>query len=360
MRRFDYLIVGAGFAGATLAYLLHKKGKRVLVVEKRSHIGGNCFDYYNEHGVLVHKYGPHYFRTNYPEVRVFLSQFTDWIPQKYRIRVSVGGRLYSFPINRTTLNEVFGVSLRTVKEAEAFLEKKRKQIIHPKNAEEQILATAGQEIYELFFKNYTKKQWGMDPRKLAPTVTARIPIRTNTDDRYTSASFQALPKAGYTRLFEKMLTDIPILLNTDYEDIKHAVNYDKLIYTGPIDTYFQYFYGKLPYRSLRFAFTTYKKEFFQDWVQVNYPNEHAYTRIVEIKHITKQKIGFTTISKEYPSDNGEPYYPVPNTENEKRYQQYVAKAKRMPDIYFIGRLAQYRYMNMDEVVKAALDLFPNL
>jgi UDP-galactopyranose mutase len=357
MQHFDFLIVGAGFAGATLAHKLHKQGKKVLVVEKRNHIAGNCYDFYDDSGVLIHKYGPHYFRTNYDAVKEFLSQFTDWIPQEYRVRVSIKNKLYSFPINRTTLNEFFGLNLKTVEEAEAFLAAQRVKIAKPKNAEEQVLATAGKKIYEAFFKNYTKKQWGIDPKKLGPSVTARIPIRTDTNDHYTSAKFQALPKNGYTQLFEKMLTGIPVMLNTDYEDLKKYVEFDNVIYTGPIDTYFNYKFGKLPYRSLRFEFETYEKEFYQDWLQVNYPNEHRYTRIVEIKHITQQKTPFTTISKEFPTNEGEPYYPVPNPTNEKRYQKYLAESRKLPNVHFIGRLAQYQYLNMDEVVKSALDLF---
>lgn len=357
---YDFLIVGAGFAGAVLARKLADAGKSVIVVEKRNHIAGNAYDCFDAYGVLIHAYGPHYFRTNYPHVKRFLSRFTEWIPQRYAIRVSIKEKLYSFPINRNTLNEYFGINLRTEAQAQDFLAKKRVPIAHPKDSEEQVLSLAGKEIYEAFFKEYTKKQWGMDPKKLSPEVTARIPIRFNTDDSYTSAGFQALPKEGYTKMFEKMLKGISVVLNTDYEDIKKLIPHKNLIYTGPIDTYFSYRYGKLPYRSLRFEFEHIQQEFYQDWVQVNYPNEHNYTRIVEAKHITKQKINSTTIAREYPTNRGEPYYPIPNKTNHDRYEKYRKLSHRKKNVFFVGRLAQYRYMNMDEVVNEALELFKKL
>lgn len=360
MSRVDYLIVGAGFAGATLARKLHDFGKSVIVIEKRNHIAGNAYDMYDEHGVLIHLYGPHYFRTNHRKVRAFLSRFTEWTPQRYTVRVSLQNKLYSFPINRTTLNEFFHVNLKTPTQARKFLESKRIPIDHPKNAEEQVLANAGKEIYEAFFKNYTKKQWGMDPKKLGPEVTARIPIRFSTDDSYTSADFQALPKDGYTKMFEHMLAGIPVMLNTDFEQARELIDYRNIIYTGPIDTYYKNKFGKLPYRSLRFEFEHYNKEFYQDWVQVNYPNEEKFTRIVEVKHITHQKTVGTTISKEYPNNRGEPYYPVPNKSNQERYLQYKKLADKEKHVFFVGRLAQYRYMNMDEVVLEALSLFEKL
>lgn len=360
MKRFDVVIVGAGLAGATLAHLFHKDGANVLIVEKRNHIAGNCFDRFDEHGVMIHQYGPHYFRTNYPEVKKFLSQFTSWIPQRYKVRVSINKKLYSFPINRNTLNEYFNLELKTAKQAEKFLASKRLPITNPQNAEEQILAHAGREIYEAFFKNYTRKQWGMDPKKLGAEVTARIPIRTDTNDDYTSAAFQALPKLGYTEMVRKMIDGIPLMLQADFEALKEHLSYKTLIYTGPIDTYFNNRYGPLPYRSLEFKFKTFEKDFYQDWLQINYPNEHRYTRIVELKHITKQKTPFTTISIEYPQDKGDPYYPIPNRDNNQRYQQYQVDALKLKNVYFIGRLAQYQYLNMDQVVKAALDLYKDI
>lgn len=357
--RFDYLVVGSGFAGSVLAERLNSIGKRILVVEKRKHIGGNCHDYYDKFGVLVHKYGPHYFRTNFQEVTDYLSKFTQWRLCEYRIRACINDKIYTFPINRNTLNEFFGVNLKTDKETEEFLKSKREHIKNPKNAEEQVLSLVGREIYEAFFENYTKKQWGCDPKKLEASVTARIPIRTNNDDRYVSDKFQAMPRDGYTKLFENLLKDITVVLSADFNKIEKYINYENLIYTGPIDEFFHYKYGKLPYKSLNFKFENHNKEFYQDWSQINYPNDHDFTRIVEIKHVTDQKISTTTIVKEYPQSEGEPYYPIPAKENYGLYKRYKADADNLKNIYFIGRLAQYKYLNMDQVVKEALDLFNN-
>lgn len=358
--KFDYLVVGAGFSGAVLAERLASVGKKILVVEKRNHIGGNCYDFLDKNGVLVHQYGPHYFRTNSDKVITYLSQFTEWLPCRYIIKTFVNGEFYPIPINRETINKFFKVNLKTEKEVEKFLEGKRAKIKNPKNAEEQVLSLAGREIYEAFFKNYTIKQWGISPRNLDASVTARIPIRTNNDDGYFNDKFQAMPKEGYTKIFEKMLGKCEVLLKTDYQEIKDKISYDKLIYTGPIDSFFGYKYGKLPYRSLRITFESYKKEFYQNWVQVNYPNDYKFTRIVEIKHVTGQKIPYTTISKEYPTWKGEPYYPVPNKENEKLYNKYQKEAEKLENTYFLGRLAQYRYLNMDQVIENALGLFEKI
>lgn len=358
--KYDYLIVGAGFSGAVLAERLSSIGKKVLVVEKRNHIGGNCYDFYDKNGVLVHKYGPHYFRTNSDQVVEYLSQFTDWLPQEFKVRAFVKGELYPLPINRDTLNAFFRVNLKTEKEAEKFLEGKKEKIKNPQNAEEQVLSLAGREIYEAFFKNYTTKQWGIHPKNLDASVTARIPIRTNTNDCYFNDKFQAMPKEGYTEIFKKMLKKCEVLLETDYREVKDKISYDKLIYTGPIDAFFNYKYGKLPYRSLKIRFENYNKEFYQNWAQINYPNDYKFTRIVEIKHVTKQKIPCTTISKEYPTWEGEPYYPVPNPNNEKLYQKYEKEAKKLKNVYFIGRLAQYKYLNMDQVIENALEFFEEI
>jgi UDP-galactopyranose mutase len=357
MDKFDYLIVGAGFAGCVLAERLNSIGKRVLVVDKRDHIGGNCHDYYDKSGVLVHKYGPHYFRTNFDEVKDYLSLFTDWRPCEYRIRASIDGKLYTFPINRNTINEFFEACFSTDKEVENFISSKKEKIENPQNAEEQVLSMVGKDIYEAFFKNYTKKQWGIDPKELDASVTARIPVRFNDDDRYVGDKFQAMPLDGYHKLFEKMLSGIEVYLSTDFKDVKDKVFYDRLIYTGPIDEFFDCRYGKLPYRSLNFKFENYNKEFYQDWSQINYPNENDFTRIVEIKHVTGQKIAKTTISKEYPVSNGDPFYPIPAKDNFNLYKKYKKDADNLQDVYFIGRLAQYKYLNMDQVVKEALDLF---
>lgn len=357
---YDYLIVGAGLSGSVLAERLTSIGEKVLVIDKRSHVGGNCYDYYDEAGVLVHKFGPHYFRTNYEEVEKYLSRFTEWRKYEYRIRSYVNGKLYPIPINRDTLNSFFKINLSTDEEAERFLESKRIKIDKPKNAEEQVLAAVGRELYEAFYKNYTIKQWGVKPTELDASVTARIPVRTNTDDRYFDDRFQAMPLEGYTKLVENLLRGVEVRLNTDYRRVKDKIKYNKLIYTGPIDEFFDYKYGRLPYRSLRFEFESFDMEFYQDFSQINYPNDYEYTRIVEIKHATGQKIPRTTIVKEYPKSVGEPFYPIPNPRNHELYLKYKEEASKLKNTYFIGRLAEYKYLNMDQVCKNALDLFNNV
>ena len=360
MNDYDFLIVGAGFSGAVLAERLNSIGKKVLVIEKRNHLGGNSYDYYDEHRVLVHKYGPHYFRTNDEGVFNYLSKFTKWRAYEYRIRTCVNGILYPIPINRDTLNKFFEVNLKSDQEAKDFLNSKKIPINNPKNAEEQVLSTLGKEIYESFFKNYTIKQWDTDPKSLHPSVTGRIPFRYNTDDKYFNDKIQAMPANGYYKLFENLLKGIELRFNTDYFDIRNEISYTNLIYTGPIDLFFNYKYGKLPYRSLKFSHENYSQEFYQDWVQINYPNNFDYTRIVEIKHATGQKCNNTTIVKEFPSNIGEPFYPIPNNENINLYLKYKKEADKLKNTFFIGRLATYQYLNMDEIVGEALDLFESI
>jgi len=360
MNNYDFLIVGAGFSGAVLAERLNSINKKVLVIEKRSHLGGNSYDYYDEHGVLVHKYGPHYFRTNDEGVFNYLSKFTKWRAYEYRIRAYVNGILYPIPINRDTLNEFFKVHLKSDQEARDFLISKRITIDNPKNAEEQVLSTLGKDIYENFFKNYTIKQWNTDPKNLHPSVTGRIPFRYNTDDKYFNEKIQSMPENGYFKLFENLLNGIEIQYNTNYSDIRNKISYNNLIYTGPIDLFFNYKYGKLPYRSLSFSHENYDQEYYQDWVQINYPNNFDYTRIVEIKHATGQECNNTTIVKEFPSNIGEPFYPIPNDENFNIYLKYKREADKLKNTFFIGRLANYRYLNMDQIVREALDLFESI
>ena len=357
MQNYDYLIVGTGLSGSVLAERLHSINKKILIIEKRDHFGGNSYDYFDENGVLVHKYGPHYFRTDDNLVFNYLSKFTKWRTYEYRVRTYVDDKLYPFPINRDTLNKFFHINLKSEKEAKKYLNQKREQINNPKNAEEQVLATLGRELYEKFFKNYTIKQWNTDPKNLDSSVTARIPVRFNTDDRYFNAKIQAMPLDGYFKLFENLLNGIEIWYNSEFSKNKNDISYKNLIYTGPIDEFFNYKYQKLPYRSLKFVNETYKQEYYQDWVQINYPNDYKYTRIVEIKHASGQICKNTTITKEYPSDSGEPLYPIPNFKNHEIFKKYWKEVLKLKNTYFIGRLATYRYLNMDQVVKEALELF---
>lgn len=362
---FDYLIVGAGYAGSVLAERLASQcGKSCLVVERRNHIGGNAFDFNDAAGILLHKYGPHYFRTNSDRIVEYLSRFTEWHPVEYKILSWTNGRYWQFPINLNTFEQLMGRPSST-EEMEDTLAKWRVPISNPQNSEEVILSQVGQKLYDQFYKNYTLKQWKRHPRDLDASVCGRIPIRTNRDDRYLSEKFQALPLKGYTRMFEKMLGHplIKVLLQTDYREVAPFIQYGHMIYTGPIDQYFDCCYGALPYRSLRFEPETIEKEFFQPAMQVNYPNDEEFTRIIEIKHCTGQRAPMTTIVREYPSDYGpgrEPYYPVPAPDARALYQKYADRAEAERGVTFVGRLATYRYYNMDQVVGAALAEFEKL
>ena len=373
IKKIDYFIVGAGFAGLTLAERLSSQlGKRCLVVDKRDHIGGNAQDEYDDAGVLVHKYGPHYFRTNSPAIREYLSQFTEWRAVEYKILSHTGGRFWNFPINLNTFEQLLGRA-SSAEEFAAYLAKKRVPVESPRNSEEVVVSQVGWELYEKFFKGYTLKQWGRPPAELDASVCGRIPIRTNRDDRYLVEDFQALPKAGYHRMFQRMLAASPgvrLVLRADYRELMPHVEFKHLIFTGPIDEYYDYRLGKLPYRSLRFERESFGQEalkarleisgkpgFWQPAMQVNYPNDHDYTRIVEIKHATGQSCENTTIVREYPSSQGDPYYPIPAPDAMNIYKRYKELADAETDVTFIGRLATYRYYNMDQVVGAALHKF---
>lgn len=363
--RFDYLIVGAGFAGAVLAERIgNQLGKTCLVVERRNHIAGNAYDHYDEAGVLVHDYGPHYFRTNSQRVVDYLSKFTDWQPIEYKVLSWTHERFWQFPINLNTFEQFIGRS-STSEEMEAQLAKWRVKIDNPKNSEEVIVSQVGWELYEMFFKNYTRKQWQRNARDLDPSVCGRIPIRTNRDDRYLSEKFQALPNEGYTKMFDRMLdsSKIEVRLNTDFRDASEQVKFNHLIFSGPIDEYYDHCFGHLPYRSIRFEPENLPQKFFQPAMQVNYPNDHDFTRIVEIKHATGQKIASTTIVREYPQNFGpgrEPYYPIPAPDAKALYSKYAARAAGEKNVSFVGRLATYRYYNMDQVVGMALAEFERL
>lgn len=353
---FDYLIVGAGFAGSVLAErLANGSGKKVLLCDKRPHIGGNAFDYYNDDGILIHKYGPHIFHTNSAEVFQYLSKFTDWREYQHRVLASVDGMLVPIPINLDTINKLFGLNLNSL-EVKDFFEKVREKRETIKTSEDVVVNAVGRELYEKFFKNYTKKQWDLDPSELDASVTARVPTRTNRDDRYFTDTFQAMPKYGYTKMFEKMLDspNIKIMLNCDYREIVKEFSFREMIYTGPVDAFFNYCYGKLPYRSLEFKHETHDSETFQQAPVVNYPNEHAFTRITEFKYLTGQTHKKTGIVYEYPRADGDPYYPIPRRENATLYAKYKALADIEPKVRFVGRLATYKYYNMDQIVAQAL------
>jgi UDP-galactopyranose mutase len=360
---FDYLIVGAGFAGSVLAErLAADAGKRVLIVDRRPHIGGNAFDRHNDDGILVHRYGPHIFHTNAPKVAQYLSRFTRWRPYEHRVRASVDGRLVPIPINLTTINSLYGLNLDS-SGVEAFFAGRAEPVENIRTSEDVVISRIGRDLYEMFFRPYTRKQWGIDPSELDKAVTGRVPTRTNADDRYFTDEFQNMPLHGFTRMFENMLdhAGIKILLNTDHREIAREVQYDTLIYTGPIDEFFDFRFGKLPYRSLQFRHETIDQEWFQPVAVVNYPSEGIpHTRITEYKHLTGQRHSKTSISYEYPCGEGDPYYPVPQAENALLYKRYQALADQTPGVEFAGRLGTYRYYNMDQVVAQALALYERI
>jgi UDP-galactopyranose mutase len=365
-QEFDIVIVGAGISGLTIAERYATLGKNILVVEAREHIGGNCYDFINEVGLLVAKYGPHYFHTNYEDVWEYIKHFSDWKPFEARVVTNIDGKKISIPINIKTINQYFGTSISNEEEMKLWLSENTIPVEFPKNAEEAAVSRVGSVLYEKIFKEYTIKQWDKDPKELAPEVTNRIPVRTNADDRYFTDIYQAIPNHGYTKLFEKMAEskNITIILNTAWEDIQDKIKYkEKLFFTGRIDTYFAKKYGPLEYRSLRFEFETLPQEYFQEFIQENYPSlSIPFTRIVEYKHMTGQKHPQTTISREYPTWEGEPYYPVPSDKNKEIYKKYQEEAEKLEkeNIYFVGRLANYKYFNMDQAFKNALDLFNRL
>ena len=359
---FDYLIVGAGFAGSVLAERLARgSGKKVLLVDKRSHIGGNAYDHYDDAGILVHKYGPHIFHTNSREVFEYLSSFTRWRQYEHRVRASVDGQLVPIPINLDTINQLYGLKLTSM-EVEKFFESVAEPCEHVRTSEDVVVGRVGRELYEKFFRGYTRKQWGLDPSQLDAMVTARVPVRTNRDDRYFGDTYQAMPLRGYTRMFENMLDhdNIKVLLNTDYREILDVIPHEKLIYTGPVDEFFDYRYGKLPYRSLKFEFETVNEARVQPVAVINYPNEHLYTRVTEFKHLTGQEHPKSSLVSEYPMAEGDPYYPVPRPENAEIYKKYQALTEERPDVHFVGRLATYKYYNMDQVVAQALSVYARI
>ena len=356
---YDWLIVGAGFAGSVLAErLANERGERVLVVDRRNHIGGNAYDRYDDAGILIHQYGPHIFHTNSKAIFDYLSAFTAWRPYEHRVLGQVDDRLVPIPINLDTVNTLYGLSL-TSEELEGWFAARAEPVAEIRTSEDVVISKVGRELYEKFFRGYTRKQWGIDPSELDKSVTARVPTRTNRDDRYFTDEFQFMPVQGYTRMFENMLRspNIHVLLQTDYRDIKDVIPHRRTIFTGPIDEYFGFRFGKLPYRSLQFRHETLDREQQQPVGTVNYPMSEDYTRISEYKHLTGQVHPKTSITFEYPSAEGDPYYPIPRPENAELFKKYERLALATPDVWFVGRLATYRYYNMDQVVGQALATF---
>ena len=358
---YDVVVVGAGFAGSVLAERLSSQSKkRVLVCDRRPHIGGNAYDFYNEHGILVHKYGPHIFHTNSRAVFDYLSQFTAWRPYEHRVLAEVRGKLLPVPINRTTLNALYDLDLKDEEEAARFLASKAELRENVATAKDVVVTQVGGDLYQAFFEGYTRKQWGLDASQLDKSVTSRIPTRTSTDDRYFLDSFQAMPKDGYTKMFERMLANdrIDIVLNTDFTDLRGEFPEAHIIYTGPIDEFFDHRFGQLPYRSLTFRHETHDRRRLFPVGVVNYPSEQvSYTRVTEYKHLTGQVHPKTSICFEFAHSDGDPYYPIPCPQNQELYKQYEALARTRPDVTFVGRLGTYKYYNMDQVVGQALATF---
>ena len=360
--KLKYVIVGAGLAGLTVAErIANELNEEVLVIEKRGHIGGNVYDSYNEDGILIHNYGPHIFHTNDREVYQYLSRFTKWRDFWHRVLTYVDGNLIPMPITVETINRIYNLNLNCF-EVEAFLKKQAVDLEEIKTSKDVALSKVGQDIYEKIFETYTKKQWGIDPAELDTSVISRIPIRLNRDTRYFADKYQGMPAHGYTKMCENMIRNkkIKILLNTDYKEIMDDISFDRLIYTGAADEYYDYKYGKLKYRSINFVFETHDREEYQEAPVVNYPNDYDFTRITEFKKLSGQVHRKTTICKEFPTSEGEPYYPFPTKECKAQYALYQEEMKKEEKVLFIGRLAEYRYYNMDGVVRRALDAFEEL
>jgi UDP-galactopyranose mutase len=360
---FDWLVVGAGFAGSVMAErLANGLGAKVLVIDKRPHVGGNAFDVHDRAGVLIHQYGPHIFHTNSERIVSYLSRFTQWRQYEHRVLARVDGQLLPIPINRTTINRLYGLNLSCASEVEAFLNSRAEPIETIRTSQDVVVARVGRDLFEKFFSGYTRKQWGIPASELDRSVTSRVPTRTDDDDRYFSDSFQAMPADGYTRMFQRMLRhpNITVMPDTSLKDIRNTIPFRRMVYTGPIDEFFDCRFGSLPYRSLRFEHVTLEKEWHQPVAVINYPQDEPYTRTTEYKHLTGQSHPQTSLTYEYPSDRGDPYYPVPRPQNQERFKMYENLARGIPDTVFVGRLATYRYYNMDQIVGQALSTYRRL
>lgn len=354
-KRYDFMVVGAGISGATVSRVLAEAGKKVVVLDRRPHIGGNCFDRPDGHGILIHVYGPHIFHTVHGEVWDFLSRFTGWRRYEHRVKACIEGRLVSFPINLRTMRELYGLEL-SPEGMKEYLDGVKVALAEPSNSMEAVVSQVGVDLYEKFYKNYTLKQWGIPAEELDPSVSRRIPVRLTDDDRYFTDKYQGIPSGGYTGMFEKMLSheNISVALNADFSASGGGFGFDRLVYTGPVDEFFGFVHGRLGYRSLHFDFRTFETDSYQECAVVNYPNDHDYTRITEYKKLTGQRAENTTVSFEYPKAEGEPYYPVFTRENSEVFEKYSALMRREKKAVFLGRLGTYRYLNMDAACHEAL------
>jgi UDP-galactopyranose mutase len=361
---YDIIIVGAGLSGCVIAERFAKlQNKKVLILEKREHIGGNCYDFIDENDILINKYGAHLFHTNNDDVWEYINKFDKWVRWEHKVVGLVDNQIVPIPVNITTVNMLCNENIQNEEEMNIWLEKNQVKCDNIENSEQIAKARVGEILYNKIFKDYTYKQWSKYPHELKPEVLARIPIRNNFDDRYFSDKYQALPHKGYTRFFEQLINNpnIDVKVNIDYLEIKNDIPKNKtIIYTGPIDHYFSDLgYEKLEYRSINFVEERYKNmNYYQCNSVVNYPESNVdFTRIIEYKHFLNQQSPHTTIVKEYTTDIGDPYYPVLNDKNLKLYETYKELADKEKNIHFIGRLANYKYFNMDQAIKNALEYY---
>lgn len=378
---FDTVIIGAGFAGAVLAErIATKQNKKVLLVDKRQHVGGNCYDYKDDNGIIVHKYGPHLFHSNIRQVWEYLSQFTEWDIYQHQVLVCIDGKSVPIPFNLNTLHEVFSESMANRLEEKLLAEydyNSKVPILKLKQSEDKDLQFLADFVYEKIFLHYTMKQWGMKPEEIDGAVTARVPIFVGRDNRYFNDKYQGVPKKGYTGIFNNMLNhhNIKLMLNTSAKEILELTNdggiklfgmpFDgKVIYTGLLDDLFNYEFGELPYRSVNMVFESIEKKDYQKSATVNYPCNYEFTRITEFKKIHYADVPNTTILKEYPQEYkrgiNTPYYPIFTEDNQAMYKKYADKAAEYKQLVLVGRLAEYRYYDIDDIVERALWVFNNI